>query len=93
MQFPTIVEVLDILPFVLYCLRVDLLGEEIGQVFNEVLSGVLLLIWPLLSIIETEYVLLFFSLFIFIFILDVYMIGLSFRFGCCLVQGKEVALK
>ena len=93
MQFPTIVEVLAILPFVLYCLRVDFLGEEIGQVFNEVLSGVLLLIWPLLSIIETEYVLLFFSLFIFIFILDVYMIGLSFRFGCCLVQGKEVALK
>ena len=93
MQFPTIVEVLAILPFVLYCLRVDFLGEEIGQVFNEVLSGALLLIWPLLSIIETEYVLLSFSLFIFIFILDVYMIELSFRFGCCLVQGKEVALK
>ena len=77
MQFPTIAEVLDILPFVLYCLRVDLLGEAIRQVSDEVLSGVLLLIWPLLSIIEAEYVLLFFSLFIFIFILDVYMIRLS----------------
>ena len=54
MQFPTIVEVLGILPFVLYCSRVDLLGEAIRQVSDEVLSGVLLLLWLLLSIIETE---------------------------------------